>query len=133
MKKVVAVAEDDDDLREVLISALAGEGLKVTDLEDGFELLDYIAMVAMEGNGNGPALILADVQMPGASGLEVLERARAMGVTCPVIVLTAHVDQAVRDRVTALGKAQVLAKPANLDALLAQVRAAVSDPSTMTM
>jgi two-component system response regulator TctD len=70
-----------------------------------------------------PDVVLLDLNLPGADGLTVLARARAEGLTTPVIVLTAR--GAVGDRILGLntGADDYLAKPFDLDELEARVRA----------
>jgi CheY-like chemotaxis protein len=115
---VVVVAEDDDDLRELLVGALASPELRVVELEDGGELRDYVAF--LERHGAPPRLpdvIVTDLRMPGASGLDVIAWARTLGVRCPVIVLTAFPDASVHARAAGLGGVTVLEKPIELAAL----------------
>ncbi len=69
-----------------------------------------------------PALVISDVRMPGESGLTLLERARARDPELPFLLVTAYAD--VRDAVASLklGAIDYLAKPVDLDELIAVAR-----------
>ena len=69
-------------------------------------------------------MMISDVRMPGLSGLETLRLARKEHATLPVLLVTAFTD--VRDAVAAMrdGAVNYLAKPIDLDELLATVRQA---------
>jgi len=69
-------------------------------------------------------MMISDVRMPGMSGLETLRRARALNAVLPVLLVTAYAD--IREAVGAMkdGALNYLAKPIDLDELLATVRQA---------
>lgn len=122
LKRIVVVAEDDDELRELLVESLAGSDRQVVELEDGAELQDYLEFLSAKGvERTLPDLILTDVQMPGESGLDVVSRARARGVSCPFVILTGYANELVQQRAAQLGETQVLRKPQGVD----EIRAAV--------
>lgn len=118
---VILLAEDSEPFAELVSSALAGEG-QVLRFEDGFELRDYID-VAVDGRWPvpRPALVVTDLKMPGLNGLEAVRSARAAGLTCPVILLTAFPDDVLREDARAL-KVTVVDKPVDLDDLCATAR-----------
>ena len=68
--------------------------------------------------------MISDVRMPGLSGLETLRRARQQFTALPVLLVTAYAD--IRDAVEAMrdGAVNYLAKPIDLDELLATVQQA---------
>lgn len=103
----VALAEDDDDQRLALEAALMSEGFEVVSFEDGAELLDFFELESTRAAD----VIIADLNMPGRSGLDGLERARARGVTAPIFVVTGESSDKVRARVMRLGNALYLHKP----------------------
>jgi len=109
----VAVAEDDEDQREALVMRLEQEGYRVIALEDGYELLDYVRLSRGEGilTVAKPDFIIADVRMPGRTGLDVLDEARREGLVCPVLILTGYDTPDLPTRVDALGNAVLLIKP----------------------
>jgi DNA-binding response OmpR family regulator len=113
---VLAIAEDDDELRFLLCDAFHKRGWRVVEIEDTSELDDYFEFVERHGAPRGlPDAVLTDLRMPGGSGLDALSRARAKGVVCPFVVLSAYPDWEVEKRVLALGNAVLISKPAKLN------------------
>jgi len=106
----VALAEDNDELRELLAGRLRRAGHLVMELEDGFELMD-----ALLDRAHLPDVVVTDVRMPGRSGLSVLEEARRLGVRTPFLVLTAFASEALQEQHAALGVMLVLSKPVSLE------------------
>jgi len=110
----VLLVEDERTLAVPLADALEAAGHEVVVVADGAGALARLAE-------ERPDLVLTDVRLPGASGIEVLKRARSLDPPCPVLVMTgyASVDQAVEAmRGGAVGYLQ---KPFPMEALLAQV------------
>ncbi|MER7584000.1 response regulator transcription factor [Kitasatospora sp. NPDC097691] len=110
------VVDDEPALRDALESSLAFEGYEVSTATDGYEALESVER-------DRPDLVLLDIMMPRMDGLTAVRRMRSRGDTVPVLMLTAR--DAVGDRVTGLdvGADDYLAKPFELDELLARVRA----------
>ncbi|MFF7458585.1 response regulator transcription factor [Kitasatospora sp. NPDC008115] len=110
------VVDDEPALRDALESSLAFEGYEVATATDGYEALESVER-------ERPDLVLLDIMMPRMDGLTAVRRMRSRGDTVPVLMLTAR--DAVGDRVTGLdvGADDYLAKPFELDELLARVRA----------
>lgn len=127
----VVVAEDDEDQREALVMRLEQEGHRVVALEDGYELLDYVRLASGKGilSIAKPDVIIADVRMPGQTGLDALDEARREGLTCPILILTGYDTPDVRARVSALGNAVLLVKPAPPNRIIELVAAARSGSS----
>ncbi|WP_141575250.1 response regulator transcription factor [Actinomadura sp. WMMA1423] len=112
----ILVVDDEPAVRESLSSSLEFEGYRVTGAADGVAALDRVER-------DSPDLVVLDVLMPRMDGLTTCRRLRALGATMPVLMLTAR--DMVGDRVTGLdaGADDYLAKPFELDELLARVRA----------
>ncbi len=112
------LAEDDVRLAKVLGQSLREEGWTVEIVHDG-----RAAQLAALAGGPPLDVLVLDWMLPGADGLSVCRRLRELGVRTPVLMLTARGD--VRDRVAGLdaGADDYLAKPFDLDELLARVRA----------
>ncbi|WP_269070627.1 response regulator transcription factor [Actinomycetospora endophytica] len=110
------VADDDRAIRESLARALELEGYEVVGVPDGVESLTLVRRETFD------ALVL-DVMMPGVDGLAVCRVLRGDGDRTPVLMLTARQETA--DRVAGLdaGADDYLAKPFELDELLARLRA----------
>jgi CheY-like chemotaxis protein len=106
----ILVAEDDDAFRLLLLEALRDAGHFPVELEDGYELEDYLELTRTQGV-TLPDLILTDLRMPGASGLEVVRRARQNGLRCPIVLLTAFPAPEVFEEADRIGHITVLGKP----------------------
>ena len=74
---------------------------------------------------HGCACVVADVQMPGMSGLDLLTHIRAQGHNTPFIFITAFPEDSVRDRARRAGAFGFLAKPFAAPDLIKQVEAAI--------
>jgi diguanylate cyclase (GGDEF)-like protein len=117
IRRDILLIEDNDDAREALATLLEHHGYTVRHAENGVVALE-------EAMRQAPDLVITDLEMPVLSGFEVLEHLRntpALADT-PVIVVSAHHD--VAERVAGLdrGADDFLAKPVELDELLARVR-----------
>jgi two-component system OmpR family response regulator len=112
----VLIVDDEENIRQLLASALRFAGFVVDTCEDGRVALDRLA--AFE-----PDLILLDIMMPSLDGVEACRRMRAAGVDTPVIFLTAR--DATADKVLGLtsGGDDYVTKPFDLDELVARVDA----------
>lgn len=124
MSRHVFVVDDEPDLRELLSEALTADGYTVTTFPDGESLLS--------GFDDGlPDAILLDINMPGLSGWEVVERLRADPVTAeiPVIAVTARGGSGIeRSAQDGLGFANFVRKPFRLDELTATLERSIGDP-----
>lgn len=72
-------------------------------------------------------LILSDINMPGMSGLDLLERTKDIHPELPVIMITAYSDQDRRSRALDIGAADFLAKPIDFDQLKSTIAAVVAE------
>lgn len=115
---VVAIVDDDEAIREALCDLLMVEGLACVSFDGAAAFLDAYR------SGEFDCLI-TDVRMPGMSGLDMIERLRASGVTIPSIVLTSVVDDSARARALDLGVHAWLTKPVADDVLLEQLGSAI--------
>lgn len=116
----VLVAEDDSEMRRVLVRVFTREGLVVSEARDGLELVEIATAMLLE-EGAAPELVVTDVHMPGRSGIEAL---RALGTTlrpAAILVITAFGDEATHREAVAVGAAGVLNKPFERDALIEAV------------
>ena len=112
----ILVAEDDRAVREALVRAMQLEGYDVESATNGAEALETVRQ-------SPPDVILLDVSMPMVDGLTVCRVLRSEGNRVPVLMLTARTETS--DRVAGLdaGADDYLAKPYDLDELLARLRA----------
>ena len=115
--------DDDPGQRSLLDSFLRSQDFTTVLAESGERALELLP----EG---GFDLMISDGRMPGLTGLETLRRVRPQFPTLPVLLVTAYAD--IRDAVVAMrdGALNYLAKPIDLDELLATVRQATGMPVT---
>jgi two-component system OmpR family response regulator len=120
MRVRILVAEDDRRLADLLVQSLSEAGWTVEVVHDGAAAYGR----ALPG-GLPYDVLLLDWMLPDMDGLTVCRRLRDLGVTTPVLMLTARGD--VRDRIDGLdaGADDYLPKPFDLDELLARLRALV--------
>jgi FixJ family two-component response regulator len=115
---LVAVVDDDELLRDALRRLLKASGLGAVSFESAEDLLN---------SGRLPeiACLIADVRMPGMSGLELQARLKAERCPIPIIFITAHGDAKMRIQAMRDGAVEFLTKPFDNAVLLEMVRAAI--------
>jgi CheY-like chemotaxis protein len=111
----VLVAEDDGDMRRLLVQALRRGGYDASDAGDGLSLLALLREQA--ALGQQVDLVITDIRMPGCTGLQLLERLRSAGDNVRVILMTAFGDEDVRDEAKHYG-VLLFDKPFRVDDLL---------------
>src|SRR3954447_357428 len=103
------IIDDDVEIRELLAEHVRSKGLKVGVATDG--------RAAIEAIKRSPAqfgLILCDLHLPGASGLEVLEAARAATASCSVVIITGYASLDSAIQAVRLGAYDYVTKPFSL-------------------
>ena len=100
----VLVVDDDADVRGILMSVLARHGMTVADAVSGAEAMARLAREAHD-------VVLLDVMLPDASGLEILRWARGADVDTEFIVLTGHADVETAVEAMRLGAYDFIPKP----------------------
>jgi two-component system OmpR family response regulator len=112
----VLLVEDDPMIGEGLSRALKAEDMSVDWVRDGRE-----AEAALRDGAH--SIVLLDLGLPGADGLQLLKTARSEGLVAPVLVITARDD--LEDRVSGLdlGADDYIVKPFETRELLARMRA----------
>jgi two-component system, OmpR family, phosphate regulon response regulator PhoB len=111
---MILVVDDDNDLVDVVRSALEREGYAVDDAGDGETALTKIA-------DDSPELVVLDLGLPKVRGLDVLRRVREDN-SVPVIVLSGMSDEADRIVGLELGTDDYVVKPFSPRELVARVR-----------
>jgi CheY-like chemotaxis protein len=111
-RSLILVADDDRAMRAMLRIVLVRQGFDVVECESGDDLIARIARVE-EGEAR-PDLIVSDVCMPGASGLDVGHFARSRLPDVPLVLITAFGDARTHRRARELGAALVVDKPFDL-------------------
>ncbi len=118
---LILVVDDDPDILEAVCDILESEGYRVARARNGIEALERI-------EAERPDLILLDLMMPvmdGAAFSRAL-RARYPGAGIPVVVITADSNP---DRAGEVGADGFLAKPFDIESLLAEVSARAGLPA----
>jgi len=115
---VVLVADDDEDVLELVAAVLEEEGYEIETARDGLEALDRLST-------RRPDLALLDVRMPGVDGVELSRRIRRNPRTrdVPVILLSALVHAKYVARGFAAGATDYIRKPFSPNELIARVGA----------
>jgi DNA-binding response OmpR family regulator len=113
----ILIVDDEPHIRRLLATRLETEGYEVEEADDGEQGLRTVQEF-------GPDLVILDLVMPGANGLEVLSRIRAdpESNTLPVIILTAKGQDSDRDLALAGGASDFVTKPFSPMKLLARIR-----------
>ena len=112
----VLLVDDNELIREMAADVLADEGMQVVQAGDAEQGLDQLRAQP------GFDLLLTDVRLPGMSGRDLADEARALTPTLPVIFMTGYAEEAL-ERPDFLGPGmQLLRKPFSLADLMAMVR-----------
>jgi CheY-like chemotaxis protein len=114
--QTIFIADDSELYRLMMRLAFEGHGYDVVAASDGQELLRRLD--AQEAD-----LIILDINMPGLSGIEVLERLEAdpQLSRIPVLMASGQADRETRAKCMALGAREFHAKPCNMRSLTASV------------
>ena len=117
---LILVADDDGDVRELVVFRLERAGYRVVTAADGQEAVE----VALE---RSPDVCVIDVMMPKLDGYQVTERLRASPgfAQVPIVLLTASVQDAAVSRGFEVGASDYIKKPFGPDELLERIAAAL--------
>src|ERR1700739_1329925 len=115
----VWLVDDDASIRWVLERALRNDGMAPRTFEAAEPALAALRRAS-------PDVLITDIRMPGASGLELLKRIHDARPALPVIVMTAHSDLANAVSAYEGGAFEYLPKPFDIDQAIALVRRAAS-------
>lgn len=110
----ILIVDDEPDIVTMLSGFFTVKGYQVLEAFDGKGALWQI--------GASPDIILLDINMPGIDGLEICERIRSH-VACPILFLTARIEDADKVRGFAAGGDDYIVKPFSLIELEARVQA----------
>ena len=101
---VISVIDDDASVRAATDNLLSSHGYIVDTFASAAEFLQSSRL-------DDSSCVIADVQMPAMSGLDLLIHVRAKGYTLPFIFITAFPEESVRVRALKAGAISFLAKP----------------------
>lgn len=117
-QKLIAIVDDDESVRSALQGLMKAVGLPARTFASAEEFLD-------SGQQHETSCLIADIRMPGMSGLDLQTKLNSENCRIPTIFITAHGDAKMRMQALRSGAVEFLAKPFNDDVLLESVRAAI--------
>jgi len=123
--QTILVIDDDEAIRQVISVMLENEGFRSILAADGKTGLQ-------EAFTSRPSLIVADLRMPGMSGVDVCKAIRSAGIQTPLIVLSAMGDEIDKVLLLEIGADDYMVKPFGTRELLARIRAVLrrTNPET---
>jgi FixJ family two-component response regulator len=101
---LVSIVDDDESIRQALASLFRSLGVASQSFSSAE---DFLASLSVTGSD----CLIADVKMPGISGLDMWDALVSRGAQIPIIFITAFPDGRIRDRAQAAGAIAVLEKP----------------------
>jgi FixJ family two-component response regulator len=118
--KFVAIVDDDDLMRSALDGLLKAVGFPARAFASAEAFLK-------SGDQHQTSCLIADIRMPGMSGLELQAQLNAERCRIPIIFITAHGDAKMRMQALRAGAVEFLSKPFDEEVLLESVRAALEN------
>jgi FixJ family two-component response regulator len=118
--RLIAIVDDDKSVQTALQDLIESEGLPTLCFGSAEQFLDSEARYKA-------ACLIADVRMPGMSGLELQAKLKGERCRIPIIFITAHGDAKMRIQAMRDGAVEFLTKPFDNAVLLETVHAAVED------
>ena len=117
--QLVAIVDDDRSVQRALKDLMESAGLSARCFGSAEEFL-------ASDQRNQTASLVADIRMPGMSGLDLQAKLKADGSRIPIIFITAHGDVKVKMQAMKAGAVEFLSKPFDYEVLLEKVRAALN-------
>ena len=119
-KLLIAVVDDEEQVRKALRRLLRSAGMEVDTFPSGEDFVDSLRTRL-------PDCVVVDLHMPGMTGARLLQHITQGRRHMPVIIVTGMDEENVRGRMLAAGAANYLLKPIDEAILLAAIRTAVRD------
>jgi FixJ family two-component response regulator len=116
--KFVAIVDDDELIRDALHGLMKEAGFSAQAFASAEEFLN-------SGKQEHAACLIADIRMPGMSGLELQSRLNDGHYRIPIIFITGQGDEKMRMQALRAGAVEFLTKPFDDEVLLDSVRAAL--------
>jgi FixJ family two-component response regulator len=117
-KPVITIVDDDESVREALLSLMRALGF-------ASEAYPCAEDFLKSGRIRRTSCLIADIRMPGMSGLQLHRRLVASGNPVPTVLITAHPDEGIRAQAFQAGIICYLTKPFDEDDLLGCIHAAL--------
>ena len=118
--RLIAIVDDDNSVQSALQDLIESEGLPTLCFGSAEQVLG-------SGAQHKAACLIADIRMPGISGIELQAKLKADRCRIPIIFITAHGDAKMRIQAMRDGAVEFLTKPFDNAVLLETVHAAVDD------
>jgi FixJ family two-component response regulator len=118
--RFIAIVDDDTSVQTALQDLIESEGISTLCFGSAEQFLD-------SGAHRKAACLIADIRMPGISGLELQMKLKAEQCPIPIIFITAHGDAKMRIQAMRDGAVEFLTKPFDNAVLLETVHAAIED------
>lgn len=119
-KALISIIDDDDSVREALEDLIASVGFRVHAFPSA---MDFLAFADIHDT----SCVIADVNMPSMSGVDLVRRLTELGHAIPTILITAYPNEGSRARALADGVVCYLIKPFDDEALIGCVCSALQD------
>jgi FixJ family two-component response regulator len=116
--QLVAIVDDDRSVQSALKDLMESAGLEARCFGSAEEFLE-------PDQRNQTGCLVADIRMPGMSGLELQAKLKAEGSRIPIIFITAHGDAKMKIQAMKAGALEFLSKPFDDEVLLEKVRGAL--------
>ena len=113
ISRLVAIVDDDESLQRSLQDLIESDGLSTICFSSAEKFFDFDAR-------GGVSCLIADIRMPGMSGLELQAKLKAERCRIPIIFITAHGDSKMRIHAMREGAMEFLPKPFD-DAVLLKI------------
>ena len=120
-RPLVAIVDDDESIRNATRDLLRAAGFSTATFEDAESFLGSASRASA-------ACVVADIRMPGMTGLELYQVLVASGDGIPTVIITAHPEDVTRSRAREAGITCYLSKPFAPDELLECVSEALAKP-----
>ena len=105
LSKSFLIVDDSSTMRQLIIMTLKKLGCtSIIDAPNGAVALQKLQSTPVD-------VVMTDIDMPEMNGLEFIERARPLYANLPIIILSTHGNDAMRDKGLALGANYYLTKP----------------------
>ncbi len=122
----ILIAEDDYEMRELLVQSLSSFDYGISACKDGNDLLKHLELADPFNQMQRIDLIISDVKMPGTPIFQTLKKARETSRCPPIILMTAFGDKEIQAQARQLGAVMLFKKPFKIDELLVVVHQMLS-------
>lgn len=122
---LIAVVDDEESVRLALARMLRASSFDVSIYRSGEEFLESLKTVV-------PDCAVLDFQMPGLTGRDVQRAISVAKLSLPLIIVTAHDQPSLREKVLADGAVAYFTKPLRRDTLIAALQQALQQPAEPT-